>query len=53
MSNTFAYAYSFNQPLDNWDVSNVTRMIYMFYKVRSFNQRLDKWNKLCSKLQNY
>src|SRR5690606_19460469 len=37
-------ATSFNQPLDNWDVSNVTTMHSMFYGASSFNQLLDNWN---------
>jgi len=37
-------AKSFNQPLDNWDVSNVTKMSCMFYRARSFNQPLNNWN---------
>ena len=35
---------SFNQPLNNWDVSNVTNMWYMFLNATSFNQPLNKWN---------
>ena len=37
-------ASSFNQPLNNWDVSNVTNMTKMFSGARSFNQPLNKWN---------
>ena len=37
-------AKSFNQPLNNWDVSKVTNMSYMFRGARSFNQPLDNWN---------
>ena len=33
----FAEATSFNQPLDNWNVSNVTDMVGMFESTR-FNQ---------------
>jgi surface protein len=40
----FRNASSFNQPLNNWDVSNVTDMREMFYKVFSFNQLLDNWD---------
>ena len=40
----FSDAKSFNQPLNNWDVSNVTDMALMFYYARSFNQQLNKWN---------
>ena len=30
--------------IENWDVSNVTSMSYMFYGESSFNQPLNKWN---------
>jgi surface protein len=40
----FEGASSFNQPLDNWDVSKVTNMNYMFYGATSFNQPLDNWD---------
>ena len=33
-----------NQPLNNWDVSNVTDMGGMFMYASSFNQPLNKWN---------
>ena len=33
----------FNQPLNNWNVSDVTIMKYMFADTR-FNQPLNKWN---------
>ena len=33
-------AISFNQPLDNWNVSNVTDMRGMFNGASSFNQPL-------------
>ncbi|MBR2149102.1 MAG: BspA family leucine-rich repeat surface protein [Campylobacter sp.] len=35
---------SFNQPLDNWDVSNVTNMNNMFSGATSFNQPLNDWD---------
>ena len=34
----------FNQPLHNWDVSNVTEMNYMFYITLNFNQDLINWD---------
>jgi len=34
----------FNQPIGNWDVSNVTNMSHMFYRVYSFNQPLELWD---------
>ena len=35
---------SFNQPLNKWDVSNVTDMSEMFQNATSFNQPLNNWN---------
>ena len=43
MSGMFAYATSFNQPLNNWNVSNVTNMSSMFAYATSFNQNLSMW----------
>ena len=40
----FSGARSFNQPLNNWNVSNVTSMAHMFAFASSFNQPLNKWN---------
>ncbi|WP_144690941.1 BspA family leucine-rich repeat surface protein, partial [Campylobacter jejuni] len=37
-------AVSFNQPLNDWNVSNVKIMSAMFYKASKFNQALDKWD---------
>ena len=39
----FAYASSFNQPLNAWRVDLVTTMRYMFYRAFAFNQPLDGW----------
>jgi surface protein len=44
MENMFSYATSFNQPLNNWDVSNVTNMSQMFWTASSFNQPLIDWD---------
>ena len=33
-----------NQPLNNWNVSNVTDMMLMFTRARSFNRPLNNWN---------
>ena len=35
---------AFNQPLNNWDVSNVNSMAGMFDSAISFNQPLNNWN---------
>ena len=40
----FWKARSFNQPLNKWDVSNVTDMDAMFAFASSFNQPLNDWN---------
>jgi len=40
----FGGAESFNQPLNNWDVSLVTDMEAMFSLAKSFNQSLDNWD---------
>ena len=40
----FCFARSFNQPLDNWNVSNVTDMNNMFNDVTFFNHPLNNWN---------
>ena len=42
MSYMFSDAKSFNQPLHNWNVSNVTNMIGMFGNATKFNQDI-KW----------
>ena len=38
----FSQAESFNQPLNNWNVSKVEDMAVMFENARYFNQRLNK-----------
>ena len=38
------FAKSFNQPLNNWDVSNVENMFGMFCNAESFNQPLNNWD---------
>ena len=35
---------AFNQPLNNWDVSNVVAMSLMFLNAGNFNQPLDNWD---------
>ena len=44
MSGMFSGASSFDQPLNDWDVSNARCMNYMFKNATSFNQNLDNWN---------
>ena len=40
----FSYYYYFNQPLDSWDVSNVTNMMSIFSGATAFNQPIGSWN---------
>ena len=40
----FRNASAFNQPLNNWDVSNVTTMDGMFKEALEFNQPLNNWD---------
>jgi surface protein len=40
----FQNASSFNQPVGQWDVSNVTTMQSMFNQSSSFNQFIGGWN---------
>ncbi len=40
----FSEASSFNQSLNNWNVSNVKYMECMFSEASSFNQPLNNWN---------
>jgi surface protein len=35
---------AFNQPLNSWNVSNVTDMNFMFQNAIAFNQNLSGWN---------
>ena len=35
---------AFNQPIGNWDVSNVTNMFSMFSNAAAFNQPIGDWN---------
>ena len=44
MSYMFVGAYAFNQPLNNWDTSNVTDMHAMFSNARAFDQPLNNWD---------
>ena len=38
------YDATFNQPIGNWDVSNVTNMVYMFNNASAFNQDIGNWD---------
>ena len=31
-------------PIEDWDVSEVTNMRYVFYNLKTFNEDLSKWN---------
>ena len=44
MDYMFSNANSFNQDLNNWNVSNVTSMIGVFQGASAFNQPLNNWN---------
>ena len=44
LNDMFYEATSFNQPLNNWNVSKVKNMDHMFYEATSFNQPLNNWN---------
>ena len=35
---------AFNQPINNWDVSNVDEMWYMFLNASNFNQHIGDWD---------
>jgi surface protein len=44
MGNMFQGATSFNQPVRDWDVSNVTNMTQMFASATAFNQPIGDWD---------
>ena len=44
MACMFQQAKSFNQPLNNWNASNVNNMACMFQQAKSFNQNISNWN---------
>ena len=44
MRSLFYGATEFNQPLNNWVISNVTNMRTVFYGATEFNQPLNNWN---------
>ena len=43
MERMFESSKAFNQPIEKWDVSNVTDMNNMFF-ASTFNQPIEKWN---------
>ena len=40
----FSSALAFNQPIGDWDMSNVTIMNEMFYSATAFNQPIGNWD---------
>ena len=44
---------SFNQPLDNWDLSSVTDMSWMFFNAEAFNQNLCQWKAYINQKVDY
>jgi surface protein len=44
MQGLFNSNFSFNKPINNWDVSNVINMERMFYYLSNFNQPIDNWD---------
>jgi surface protein len=40
----FYRAKNFNQPIGDWDTSNVKNMVYMFNGAESFNQPIGNWD---------
>jgi surface protein len=44
MENMFAYAYIFNQSLNNWNTSNIINMNSVFLDAIAFNADISAWN---------
>jgi surface protein len=44
MNSMFRFAFAFNKPLADWDVSSVTNMSNMFNYAFAFNQTLADWD---------
>ena len=45
MNSMFYQAYSFNQPIENWNVTSVNTMSVMFSLALAFNQPLANWER--------
>ncbi len=44
MNDLFTGAAAFNQPLANWNTTNVAGMNGIFYDAVKFNQNINNWN---------
>ena len=44
MYGMFCEAFNFNQPVGEWDTSNVIDMGCMFWNAKSFNQPIGEWD---------
>ena len=44
MERMFQGTRKFNQPIGDWNVSNVYDMEFMFAYTRKFNQSIDRWD---------
>ena len=44
MSSMFYKCIDFNQDISNWDVSNVTKMPYVFCGCKAFNKDISNWD---------
>ncbi len=53
LSYMFRNATSFNQDINNWNVSSVINMSHMFYYANSFNQDISKWDTSSVKYMDY
>lgn len=40
----FGWATNFNQPIGNWNTSNVKEMGQMFFNAKTFDQDLSAWD---------
>ena len=44
LSKVFADAYTFNEDISSWDLSNTTNTSLMFYNARAFDQDISNWD---------